>query len=251
MELTYRQKRQLIEEGYVKIPGVVPGIMIREAMKAINHSIGKGVPDGHHGANYCKELENKPCITDLFNRTPAKAIIDSLVGDDGYHPIGMGQIALRFPGYMDNPPDDFGAHLDGVLRVKDSIAQNFTALVGVVLSDQSEPDHGNFTVYPGTHKAYEQYFREHGPEVLFREEGFRTIHRSANVPLPKPVQLTAEPGDLIITHYQLIHAGGVNQSDRIRYSIYYRVDHKDRRDDWQSPLVDMWRHWPGLQSALT
>ncbi|MBO7744433.1 phytanoyl-CoA dioxygenase family protein [Paenibacillus sp. MWE-103] len=250
MELTYRQKRHLIDQGYVKVPGVVPKIMIRETMKAINHSIGKGIPEGHHGANYCRELERKPLVTDLFNRTPVKTIIDSLVGEDAYHPIGMGQLALRFPDYIDNPPDDLGAHLDGVLHVKDSIAQNFTALVGVILSDQSEPDHGNFTVYPGTHKAYELYFREHGAEVLFRDEGFRTMHRSASVPLSKPVQITGEPGDLIITHYQLVHAGGINLSERIRYSTYFRVDHKDRHTDWQAPLLDMWRHWPGLRSTL-
>ncbi|RAP77305.1 phytanoyl-CoA dioxygenase family protein [Paenibacillus montanisoli] len=250
MELTFHQKKQLIEQGYVKVPGVVPKIMIQETMKAINHSIGRGIPENHNGANYCRELESKPFITDMFNRTSAKTIIDSLVGEDAYHRIGMGQIALRFPTYMDDPPDDLGAHLDGVLRVKESIAQNFTALVGVILSDQTEPGQGNFTVYPGTHKLYEQYFREHGAEVLFRDEGFRTKHRSDNVPLPKPVQITGEPGDLIITHYQLVHAGGINLSERIRYSVYFRVDHKERRNDWQTPLVDMWSHWPGLRTAL-
>ncbi|MFC4811765.1 phytanoyl-CoA dioxygenase family protein [Paenibacillus sp. GCM10023250] len=250
MRLTHMQREHLIERGYVKIPGAVPDIMVREAMKAINHSIGQGIPAGHRGANYCRELENRPVITDLFNRTPIKSIVDSLIGEEAYYSIGAGQIALRFPDYADNPPDDLGAHLDGVLRVKEGIAQNFTALVGVMLSDQTEPDRGNFKVYPGTHRDYEAFFREHGPEALLTDEGIRQRHRSDRVPLPKGVQITGEPGDLIITHYQLVHAGGVNQSDRIRCSVYFRVDHKDRRNDWRAPLVDLWRHWPGVRTAI-
>ncbi|MBW7458641.1 phytanoyl-CoA dioxygenase family protein [Paenibacillus sepulcri] len=251
MQLMYEQKKQLLEQGYVKVPGVVPRIMVEQAMKAINHSIGKGIPADHRGANYCRELETEQIITDLFNKTPAKALVDSLVGEDSYHPVQLGQIALRFPDYPDHPVDDHhGAHLDGVLRVKDGVAQNFTALVGLILSDKTGQHQGNFTVYPGTHRAYEAYFREHGPEILFQDEGFQTIHRSTNVPLPKPVQITGEPGDLILTHYQLIHAGGMNVSERIRYSLYFRVDHIDRKNDWKAPLIDMWRHWPGMQPML-
>jgi hypothetical protein len=246
MNLTFMQKRQLLKDGYVKIPGAVPTIIVKEAMKAINHSIGKGISSNHHGANYCRELETDPVITDLFNKTPVKSLVDSLIGEDDYYDIRSAQIALRFPDYADEVPDDAGAHLDGVLHVKDRIEQTFTALVGIILSNQRETGCGNFTVFPGTHRAYETYFREHGAEALFDDPGFETRHRSLNVPLPKPVQITGEPGDAIITHYQLIHAGGFNLSERIRYSCYFRVDHKARKEDWQGALTDQWRHWPGM-----
>ncbi len=250
MQLTYPQKVHLIERGYVVIPGVVPNRMVKEAMKAINHSIGKGIPDNHRGANYCRELENHPVITDLYNKTPAKTLVDSLVGEDSYYPVDRAQIALRFPTYQDPPNPYAGAHLDGVLKVGEGIMQNFTALVGIILSDQPEPDMGNFVAYPGTHRLYEQYFQENGPDVLLTEESFRTAHRSLNVELPEPVQIIGNPGDLIIAHFQLIHAGGTNTSDRIRYSCYFRVLNKEIRNDWRSPLTDMWKHWPGLRDLL-
>jgi len=246
VKLSFQQKQELITNGFVKIPGVVPKVMVKEARKAINHSIGKGIPADHKGANYCDELMGERVITDLFNHTPAKAICDSLIGH--YHPVGGGQIALRFPTYFEgDPPKDLGAHLDGMLQLHEGIVHNFTALVGVLLSDQPEPYAGNFTVYPGTHRLYESYFREKGPDVILEEEAFKYA-RSPNVPLPDPVQIIGEAGDLVIAHYQTIHAGGLNISDSIRYSIYFRVDHVDRHKDWRAPLTNMWLHWPGLQS---
>ncbi|QGQ97588.1 hypothetical protein EHS13_23210 [Paenibacillus psychroresistens] len=248
MQLTFDQKKQLLEDGYVKVPGVVPKIMVQEAMKAINYAIGQGIPAERGGLRPYQKLESQEVISNLINKTPAKDLLDSLLGEGMYHEINYGQVEPRFPEYVENPPQDHGAHIDGVLHLHEGTLDNFTALFGIILSDQTEPNRGNFTVYPGTHRAYADYFQEHGPEVLFQEEAFQTLKRSPNVPLPEPVQIVGEPGDLIITHYQLVHAGGTNSSDKIRYSCYYRIDHKDRKENWQTPLVDLWHHWSGMQS---
>ena len=46
MELTYAQKEQIYEQGFVKVAGVVPRVMVEAALRAINHSIGQGMhPD--------------------------------------------------------------------------------------------------------------------------------------------------------------------------------------------------------------
>ncbi|WP_274362335.1 phytanoyl-CoA dioxygenase family protein [Paenibacillus thermotolerans] len=250
MQLSYNQKMQLFESGYVVIPGVVPTLMIKEALKAVNHSLGKGIPEGHKGANYCQELEKHPAITNLFNKTPAKTLIDTLIGENNFYPINGAQIALRFPDYQDPPNPYAGAHLDGMLKLKEGIVENFTALVGILLSDQPEPNMGNFIVYPGSHRLCEQYFRENGPDILLEEETFQTKHRPINMQLPEPVQITGQAGDIVISHYQMIHAGGPNTSPFIRYSCYYRVYHSEIRNNWKAPLTDLWMHWPGLRDVL-
>lgn len=250
MKLTYDQQRHLIENGYVVIRGAVPKLMIDRAMKAINHSLGKGIPEGHQGANYTRELERQPEITDLFNHTPAKLLLDSLIGEGNYRPMTGAQIALRFPDFQDPPNPYGGAHLDGMLKLKDGKVENFTSLVGILLSDQMEPNMGNLIVYPGSHRLYQQYFQEHGPDVLLTEEVFQKMHRSPNVKLSEPVQVTGRAGDLVISHYQLIHASGPNRSSAIRYSCYYRVYHNELSRDWRESLIDMWKHWPGLQEVL-
>jgi hypothetical protein len=249
LQLTAEQKRKLIEDGYIVIPGAVPKRMIDDAMKAINHSIGRGIPEQHGGANYCAELEREPVIMDLYKQTDAAVLLGSLVGSQ-CDPVHNAQIALRFPEYRDSPDPSAGAHLDGLLKLKEGVVQNFTALVGIMLSDQLEPGMGNFTVYPGSHRLYEQYFRERGPDVLLHEQAIQTKFRSPNIALPQPVQLTGQAGDMVISHYQLVHAGGPNTSPRIRYSCYYRIFHSDIQSDWRAPLTSMWKHWPGLQDVL-
>ena len=84
MNLTYEQKRQLFEHGYVKVPNVVPQVMVDAALKAINHSLGEGIdPEQVHifrQRSYAPELQKEPVITDLLTGTPAFALAESAIG---------------------------------------------------------------------------------------------------------------------------------------------------------------------------
>lgn len=242
MNLSHSQKQQLVDQGFVVVPGVIPPIMIEQALKMINHSLGQS-PDW-------KEHSADPAISQLFNQTPAKTLIDSLIGEEMYHPIRGAQIAPRYPSYIDPPPAPH-PHLDGMLELDKGIVGNFTALVGVLLSDLDTDYAGNFTVWPGTHRSHEQYFHEQGgPDVMLTEESFRTIHHSPNVPKGEPLQITGKAGDIVIVHFLTLHAAAINIRHHIRYACFFRVNHKETRSDWRAPLLDMWMHWPGLQDLV-
>ena len=75
MELTYAQKEQIYERGYVKVPGVVPRVMVDAALRAINHSVGQGMDPEQmtkfRSQSYCPELQHEPVITGLLTETPA------------------------------------------------------------------------------------------------------------------------------------------------------------------------------------
>ena len=43
MQLTHNQKQKLYTDGYVKISNAIPRIMVEEAVRAINHSLGEGI----------------------------------------------------------------------------------------------------------------------------------------------------------------------------------------------------------------
>lgn len=240
MSISYAKKRQIYEDGYTVVPGVVPPFMIERALKHINSSIGD--------SEKLRKLSTDPLITGLFNDTPARTLVESLVGDD-YHPIRNAQIALRFP-LLDDPAPKLAPHLDGMLQIKNGIVQNFTALVGILLSDLPVENGGNFNTFPGSHRKYEQYFKEHGPDVLLTEESFGTIHHSPNVPLGNPVPVTGKAGDIILCHYQLIHSVGPNVWHNIRYACFFRIDHIERSRDWRAPLTNIWMHWPGMKDIL-
>ncbi|WP_274651007.1 phytanoyl-CoA dioxygenase family protein [Paenibacillus humicola] len=248
MKLTYEQREHLLEHGYVKLPGVVPKLMVDEAVKAINHSVGEGMDTERmpifRSQSYCPELQRDPVITGLLNKTPIWELAESVIGEGKLKPAGAGQIALRFPAAAELNSLRTGYHLDGMHSpnngVPKGVIANFTALVGVFLSDLPKPNAGNFTVWPGTHRLFEAYFREHGPDAL--------LNGMPPVPMPEPVQITGQAGDAVLVHYQVAHGIGPNVSPNIRYACFFRLKHVDHDLDWRAPMRNIWLHWPGIQS---
>jgi hypothetical protein len=148
---------------------------------------------------------------------------------------------LRFP--VAGQPRDPHPHIDGMHSPNNGVPRgtiaNFTALVGVFLSDVAGPYAGNFTVWRGTHRQYESYFREHGPDAL--------LHGMPDVELPEPEQLTARAGDAVLCHYQLGHGIAGNASPDIRYAVYLRLSHVDHDSMRWECMTDIWREWEGMQ----
>lgn len=245
MRLTADQREALLGDGYVSVPAVVPAAPLAAALRAINHSLGQGLPPTQlptfRSRSFCPELQGDPVILDLLKATPAWALAESLLGEGRIEAVRSGQIALAFP--QSEAPAPPYPHLDGLHTPTNGVpageVRSFTLLVGVVLSDVAAPGAGNLTVWPGSHRAYEGYFRELGPKALLRG--------MPPVALPEPVEVTGRAGDLVLCHYQLAHAVGTNTSPHVRYAVYFRLKsrgHDGRR--WEC-LTDLWREWPGVR----
>jgi ectoine hydroxylase-related dioxygenase (phytanoyl-CoA dioxygenase family) len=119
---------------------------------------------------------------------------------------------------------------------------SFTALGGIFLTDVVREDAGNFTVWPGSHRKMEAYFRENGVEELL------------NGSMPKldygePVQILANAGDAVLAHYQLLHGVAGNVSPWPRFAVFFRVRHPMHNEHRLECLTDLWREWPGLHST--
>jgi hypothetical protein len=249
MELTHVQKQAFYKDGFVHVPGVVPRVMVEAAIKAINHSIGNGISMEQvttmRSQSYCTELQKEPVITDLFNKTPALSLAESLIGEGQIRPVGGGQTALRFPGTQD-PPGPPRPHLDGMHSphngVPEGTISNFTMLVGVLLSDLHAPFSGNFTVWPGTHHHYEKYFQEHTPQSLL--EGMPPIT------MPEPHQIIGKAGDIVLVHYELAHSAAPNVSPYVRYAIFFRLAHVDHADHKWESMTDIWLEYAGMRGLV-
>ncbi|MDQ2730513.1 MAG: phytanoyl-CoA dioxygenase family protein [Armatimonadota bacterium] len=246
MQLSHAQKKQLFGAGYVKLPGVVPQAMVNGALRAINHSVGNGmnVEDmtRFRAQTYCPELRGTPVISGLFNDTPARSLAESAIGAGKLRPVTGGQIALRFPTNQD-PPSKPGPHIDGMYSATNGVAegtiQNFTALVGVLLSDLPEEGAGNFTVWPGTHHLLESHFREHTPQSL--------LAGMPKIDFPPPTPITGKAGDIVLCHYQLCHGIMPNVSPHVRYAIFFRLSHVDHEQHKWDSMTDIWLEWEGMQ----
>jgi hypothetical protein len=245
MELTADQRATFREHGFVQLPGIVPQERIRAALRAINASIGANgiAPDQltkFRAQSYCPELQRDPAIVNLLTETPLWNVAESAIGVGKLKPVTSGQIALRFPS-MDVPKQPH-AHIDGMYTPTNGVPEgtiaNFTALVGVMLSDLPDENAGNLAVWPGTHRTFETYFRERGPESL--------LDGMPKVPMPAPQQITGKAGDAVLCHYQLAHGIAGNASPHIRYAIYFRLHHVDHDALHWECMTDIWREWEGM-----
>jgi hypothetical protein len=250
MELTEGQKQEIIERGYVKVPGVVPEEKVHAAVKAINASFGDGIDPEKivtfRAQSFCPELRRDPVITGLLNDTQAWSLAESAIGKGRIKPSESGQIAIRFP-VAGDPELRLGGHLDGRHSATNGVPKddirNFTMLLGVALSDVEEEWSGNLALWPGSHALYEAYFKEHGVEILRKggKEGMPQIDE------PEAEQQMARAGDVFLVHYQIKHGSVTNISPFPRYAVYFRLNHVDHESQKFEALTDIWLEWEGLR----
>jgi len=247
VSLDAEQQRALIDDGYLLLPGAVPRERIDRALKAINQSLGEqGIDKAQlwtlRAQTFCPELVAADAILDLYRDTPLEALAQAAIGAGMVPRPSTGQIALRFPQEVAEPRPPH-PHIDGMPGPLNGVTPgticHFTALGGVFLSDVVSPFEGNFTVWPGTHRALAERFATHGTGELL--SGFPPIA------LPAPRQLTARAGDAILAHYQLAHGAAPNVGPHIRYAAFFRLAHRDHDPSSPQTMIDLWREWAGVR----
>ena len=251
--LTQSQKKEFCRNGFLKVAGVVPQLMVDAARQTINHSIGS---IGKHQADeekylapaFCSELKGNLVLTDLFNRTPVMQVAEDLMGSNNVKPCSGAQIALRFPSQPGSEAIKPGGHLDGLGNGSNSMAKGvyrrwFTIFAIVYLSDVPDENFGNFTVWPKSHSFFEDYFKKEGHQVL--------ANGMPRLDLPcEAVQVTGAAGDLIVAHHQSVHCGGPNISPDVRYAAIARLRHIECDQNGYEAYTDIWREFPAVRQAI-
>lgn len=243
-EFTLSQKQQLFEQGWVVIPQVVPPEMVSAARTAINGTIEKYLDSIQTQAS---QLKNDERLTSLLMKTDAFSLVESALGHGKVIPSTNVQCALRFPDEVDPDAelivkphlDSFHPSVDG----KPGKITPFIAIAGFFLNDIDVENAGNFTVWPGTHRKFAEYFEKHGADPDLKL-GIPPVE------LPRPMQIKAKAGDMIFAHYQLAHTATANFSQAIRYAVYIRMHHKDRPGDSLDVLTDIWKYWYGMGEVV-
>ena len=248
MSLSPAQIADFRRDGFLHLPGAVPGEQVESAVHAINYNIGQGIPadalQTWRSQSFFPELSRQPAITDLFNASGLRQTVQNLMGQSNVAPAGSGQLALRFPGAPDAPLSPLRGHVDGIHTPDNGVPQgtlaSFSALLGVFLTDVPGENAGNFTVWPGSHLKMQNYFRAHGTEIILQENKIPPIERGA------PQQLCVRAGDAVLAHYQLLHGAAGNGAPRPRYAVFFRIKHPDHEAHKPECLTDVWREWPGI-----
>ena len=252
MMLTYEQHQQFYELGYIVLRQTVPSHMIDNALRSINHSLGEEGLNKEdlprlRQQSYCNEIRQCQRIIDLCNETAVYSSLESMMGKGNVEKVTNGQIALRFPIAPQIKEAQLSGHLDGLGTglngsSKGAYGRKFTALAVFLLSKLETGFSGNFTVWPKSHTFFQKYFKENGHSVL--EKGM------PQVDLPEdPIMIEGNPGDVVITHHQLVHAAAPNLSPNVRYAAIFRLHHIDCKKNGNLAYIDIWKEWPGVHNA--
>ena len=247
--LTDEQKLEIIDTGFTLLHNVVPAEKVAAALRVINASLGANGADPaqldtYRSRTWTPDVTGDPAIIGLLTDTPLWALAESAIAPGEIEPVDYGQIALRFP--STEPPGSPHAHIDGMYSPHNGVPKgeilNFTALVGVYLSDVPTADAGNFVVWPGSHRAYADYFGREGADALLR--GMPPVE------IGEPVQVKPNAGDAVLSHYQIGHGIASNASPHIRYAIYFRLKRVGHDGIRREVMTDLWREWDGMRELV-
>lgn len=224
--LTAEQRSQWTTEGYLKLKGVLSpdevDFFVSEVDR-IRQIPGfepyreKGTPIGHYKwLPHASDLDSDAFMdrrdllpygkhfVDLMDRPSVFDLITDIMGP--YIMLSMTQAVVRpadpeFPGYT---------HTDGgeaLRRIRPSESSCPIAMKAMyILTDVSEPDSGNFTIFPGSHHRPFPYYRRDDP-VMPHSPGSK--------------QIMAEPGDVILFPHAMWHGPCRNLSGRSRKVLLY------------------------------
>ena len=261
--------RDLYENGFTKLSGVIEADLIEAAFKEVNRQLGAS--SSTTDKFKVKTIAKESAVTALFNDSCLPDLMFKFFGGNKRYHQGAGQLALRFPGdacigqTAKTNPAHFSAvasgwHIDGCANnfipgVTDHFGQirNFDCLVGVCLSATTREMSGELCVWPGSHRILADYFS--------RDDNLRRVQERGNSALPlketktlfrnlKPHHCLAQPGDVFLANYMTAHFIAPNSSPNIRYAVYFRVhgpDFDGRGGVAPESMLSPWSHWPCMR----
>src|SRR5262249_37916283 len=217
MAMAMGWNESLLRDGYAPFPRLVPADLVDAAPKAIDDDLRLHYDPTRETEyscqTYCPALTRTAPIMHLLERSPVRDIIDAALGLDAVT-WGDAQIAIRWRhNFHECPPVH---HLDGFAApgngVPPGVLCNHTATIGVFLTTTPREYAGNLVVWPASHRRYERYFRERGPQALGEPQ--------PDLDPGSPLHLICASGDVVLMHYQLAHTAAVNTSDVDRIAVY-------------------------------
>jgi len=262
-KLSLEDKTFLKNRGFVHLPGLLDKSEVEKALRVVNIGIleegaltSRVCRDGKYDGvpmSWSAKYTSAEEISQLCNSSKITGVIADLFGVKLVPKIFGAQIALVFPDDIETaiPLPRLGYHIDGEPNHKNEKGfENehpklniYNALVGVYLKDIPFENHGNFTIYPGSHQAHADYFREFGPDSILNKNGRLTMPK---VQLEKAHQCCVSAGDVVIANYLTGHTIACHVGHDIRYALYFRVSVTGLLEHRIESLCDPWYDWSGL-----
>ena len=243
--LTTADKEFFKEHGYLVVRNVLDQKVIDEALDVLwaNMEEDRNNPETWIGKGYrTVPVGGHDAIKRTVYDNPVFAMAEEMVGEGLLHTSGGAGPHVNFP----NPDREWReprGHLDGYHTPTNGVPKGtvgaFTLGATVYLGKVEQRD-GGFTVWPGSHKIWAEYFKYHDIDSL----------RGGGAPfdIGKSLEITGDAGDVCFWHNQLSHTAGPNVGRRVRIALIGRLRRKDLDQIRYETPDDMWKYWEGLKA---
>ncbi|MEV6515028.1 phytanoyl-CoA dioxygenase family protein [Micromonospora chalcea] len=193
---------------------------------------------------FAPHLSDHRDLLALFAQSGVAGLAGELLGDVA--PVATTQIQIRVP------ERDFGQaqpekamHVDGVAcpHLDPAELRTFSLLVGVVLSNISDPAGGALRYVIGGHLRMAEWFRTQWSLGV-------TAQVPPHIDAEQGTPLLGKPGDVLLMHHLVPHAVGRNLTPHPRIMAYFRVSHVRHASRRLDALRDPWLDFPPLAARV-
>ena len=134
-------------------------------------------------------------------------MVELLLGGPVKRPHRSRGIYALFPKDAAEPPSRLGPHMD----------DNPTELIAAVILEDTQPENGGFTIYPGSAQALYPTSAQALNWVATERSPAAMDHIKANV---QPIEFTGKAGDVLFCHGWTVHSAGIHEGKRIRMAAF-------------------------------
>lgn len=239
--LSMSQLTAFVRDGFVVVPEVVSESLLAEVDEEFARVMDQQ-PPAAEGAPHRSAFVppgRVPACTGAFDDSGARVIAESLVEPRPLeHRFDHVQLCTVPSGRVHWP----GApHIDGMGHGPER-PETFTMLAGIYLDDETEAEHGNIYMWPGSHRLHAEVHREYGTDALLKFGGHvGMVQPERDLGVSHPVY--AARGDLLLSHYLTGHNSGGNLGDRTRRIVYFRLAAAGHIECWEKAMTDPWHEY--------
>ena len=242
--LSVADVRRLERDGFVAVRDAAPAAFCLPALAALRewHARLDGADErlwfrdqapGAYGAPFWDELTRvtDPAVAALAAGARSRLLAPQLIGS---------------PGSRTSDPRARGWHLDTVeVARRDGFPTDppefpqFDLIVGVYLTDMTEPGSGHLAVWPGSHRTIAQRCAAEPDLRAFVPRLYAELNGAIGAPIP----VLGAHGTVVVMNSFVAHDTSVNRSPHFSGRAYLRYAHHgiDRAAAWRTG--DPWHGW--------
>jgi hypothetical protein len=249
MVLTADDKHDFLRDGLIIRRDAVDLALVTRARALIDdwcrEAMDDTLVDQYTQRTFAPELGSHPDLLALFTHSAAAQLAAELCGD--IQPVTTVQVQIRLPEHLLPTAQPVKPmHVDGVAcpHLDPEELRTYSLLVGVVLSDVTDPRGGALRVQPGAHLEMSRWFRDEWSSGV-------TDQVPPEIDAQGGTPFLGNPGDLLLMHHLVPHAVGRNTGTEPRVMAYFRVSHAHHAQRRIQALQNPWLDYPPLSALLS